>query len=38
MVLAKTRFRDGTWNLLNVQHITPNLDIWDYPDIPDGGT
>ena len=29
--------RDDTWNLLNMQHITPNLERWDYSDISDGG-
>ena len=22
--------RDDTWNVLNIQHITPNSKIWDY--------
>ena len=26
--------RDDTWNVLNVQHITPNSKRWDYSDIP----
>ena len=26
-----------TWNVLNMQHLTPNLKIWDYSDIPSGG-
>ena len=30
--------RDGTWNMFNMQHITPNLKRWDYSDIPGGGT
>ena len=25
--------RDGTWYVLNMQHITPNSKIWDYSDI-----
>ena len=29
--------RDDTWNVLNMQHITPNLKRWDYSDIPGGG-
>ena len=29
--------RDDTWNVLNIQHITPNAKRWDYPDIPSGG-
>ena len=28
---------DDTWNVLNMQHITPNLRRWDYSDIPGGG-
>ena len=28
---------DDTWNVLNMQHITPNLKRWDYSDIPCGG-
>ena len=24
---------DGTWNVLNMQHITPNMKRWDYSDI-----
>ena len=28
---------DGTWNVLNMQHITPNSKRWDYSDIPSGG-
>ena len=30
--------RDDTRNVLNMQHITPNSKIWDYSDIPYGGT
>ena len=29
--------RDDTWNVLNMQHITPNSKRWDYSDIPVGG-
>ena len=29
--------RDDTWNILNMQHITPNLKRWDYWDISSGG-
>ena len=28
---------DNTWNVLNMQHITPNSKRWDYSDIPGGG-
>ena len=28
---------DDTWNVLNMQHITPNLKRCDYPDISGGG-
>ena len=28
---------DDTWNVLNMQHITPNSKRWDYLDIPVGG-
>ena len=24
---------DDTWNMLNMQHIAPNLKLWDYSDI-----
>ena len=27
--------RDDTWNVFNMQHITPNSKRWDYSDIPD---
>ena len=27
-----------TWNMINMQHITPNLKRWGYSDIPGGGT
>ena len=26
----------NTWNVVNMQHITPNLKRWDYSDIPGG--
>ena len=29
--------RDDTWNVLNMQHITPNSKRWDYSDTPGGG-
>ena len=29
--------RDDKWNMLNMQHITPNSERWDYLDIPSGG-
>ena len=29
--------RDDTWNVLNMQHITPNSERWDYSDTPGGG-
>ena len=29
--------RDDTWNMLNMQHMTPNSIRWDYSDIPSGG-
>ena len=28
--------RDNTWNVLNMQHTTPNSKRWDYSDIPGG--
>ena len=28
---------DGTWNVLHMQHLTPNLKRCDYSDIPGGG-
>ena len=28
---------DDTWNVLNMQHITPNSRRWDYSDIHGGG-
>ena len=27
---------DDTWNVLNMQHITPNSKRWDYSDTPGG--
>ena len=29
--------RDDTRNVLNMQHITPNSERWDYSDMPAGG-
>ena len=29
--------RDNTWNVLNLQHKTPNSKGWDYLDTPGGG-
>ena len=29
--------RDDSWNVLNLQHITPNSQRWDYSDILGGG-
>ena len=29
--------RDDTWNMLNMQHITPNSKKQDYSDISGGG-
>ena len=29
---------DDTWNMLNMEHITPNAKRWDYLDIHNGGT
>ena len=34
-MLAK--IRDDSWNVLNIQHITPNSKRWDYSDTPGGG-
>ena len=28
---------DDTWNMLNMQHKTPNWKRWDYSEIPGGG-
>ena len=36
MLLLAT-ISDDTLNVLNMQHIIPNLKRWDYSDIPDGG-
>ena len=30
--------RDDTWNVLNMQNITPNPKLLDYLDIPGGVT
>ena len=32
------QFRDDTWNVLSMQHMTSNWKRWDYSDIPSGGT
>ena len=32
-----TTIHDYAWNMLNMQHLTPNLKKWDYSDIPGGG-
>ena len=29
--------RDDTWNVRKMEHLIPNLKIWDYSDIPGGG-
>ena len=34
-MLAK--IRDDTWNVCNMQQITPNLKRWDYSEISSGG-
>ena len=34
--LKLATIRDDTWNVLNLQHITPNSKRWDYSDIPSG--
>ena len=34
--LKLATIRDDTWNVLNMQHITPNSKRWDYSDIPIG--
>ena len=34
-MLATIRY--DIWNVLNMQHITPNSKRWDYSDIPGGG-
>ena len=28
---------DDTWNMLNMQHVTPNSERWDYSEISGGG-
>ena len=33
-----TKIRDDTWNVLDMQHITLCLKIWDYSDILGGAT
>ena len=35
--LMLATIRDDAWNVLNMQHITPNSKRWDYSDIPGGG-
>ena len=30
--LMLVKIRDGTWNVLNMQHITPNWKRWDYSE------
>ena len=30
--------RDDAWNVLNMQHMTPNSKRYDYLDIPGGDT
>ena len=35
--LMLATIHDDTWNMLNMQCITPNLKRWDYSDIPSGG-
>ena len=32
-----TTICDDIWNVLNMQHITPNSKRWDYLDIHGGG-
>ena len=32
-----TTIRDDTWNVLNMQHVTPNSRRRDYSDIANGG-
>ena len=34
--LMLATIRDDTWNVLNIQHITPNSKRWDYSDTPGG--
>ena len=31
--LTLATIRDDTWNVLNMQYITPNTKRWDYSDI-----
>ena len=31
------RIRDDTWNVLNIQHMTPNSKRWAYSDAHGGG-
>ena len=38
MTLMLALICDDTWNVLNMQHITPNSKRWDYSDIPSGCT
>ena len=35
--LMLATIRDDTCNMLNMQHIIPNSERWDYSDIPGGG-
>ena len=35
--LMLATIRDDTWNVLHMQHITPNLNRWDYSNIPGDG-
>ena len=35
--LTLATIRDDTWNVLNMQHITPNSKTWDYSDTPGSG-
>ena len=47
-MLMLATINDDTWNVFNMQHITPNVlnmqhiilnsKKWDYSNIPDGGT
>ena len=37
MTLTLVTIRNDTRNMLNMQHITPNLKRWDHSDIPGGG-
>ena len=38
LTLILATIPDDTRNILNLQYITPNSEIWDYSDIPGGGT